>query len=70
MYPTVLRMNATPVYRFLCPIVSRLSDGETVRGRSILDCGCGGAVPLLAIVCLGDGLEIPPLPRGGVRGPS
>ena len=49
VYPTVLRMNATPVYRFLSLIVSRLDDGETVRGQSILDCGCGGAVPPLAI---------------------
>jgi len=49
MNPTVLRMNATPVHRFLCLIVSRLSEGETVRGRSILDCGCGGPVPPLAI---------------------
>jgi SAM-dependent methyltransferase len=49
MIPTVLRTNATAVYRFLGLMHARLEEGETLRGKRILDCGAGGPVPPLAI---------------------
>jgi len=49
MNPTILRTNATAVYRFLSIIHSRLPEGESLRGRRILDCGAGGRVPPLVI---------------------
>ena len=49
MKPSILRTNATPVYRFLSRIHAELSDGETLRDKRILDCGAGGRVPPLAI---------------------
>ena len=49
MIPTILRTNATAVYRFLGLIHTRLEEGETLRGRRILDCGAGGRVPPSAI---------------------
>jgi SAM-dependent methyltransferase len=47
--PTILRANATGVYRFLNLIRGRLAEGETLEGRRILDCGAGGRVPPLSI---------------------
>jgi SAM-dependent methyltransferase len=47
--PTVLRTNATAVYRFLGLMHARLEEGETLCGKRILDCGAGGPVPPLAI---------------------
>jgi len=49
MMPTVLRTNATAVYRFLGLMHARLEEGETLCGKRILDCGAGGPVPPLAI---------------------
>ena len=47
--PTILRPNATTVYQFLSVIRHQLAEGETLVGRSILDCGAGGPVPPVAI---------------------
>ena len=47
--PTILRTNATGVYRFLSLIRGRLAEGETLDGRRILDCGAGGRVPPLSV---------------------
>jgi len=45
----ILRVNATPVYRFLSLIHAALPTGETLEGKPILDCGAGGAVPPLCV---------------------
>jgi len=45
----ILRSNAVPVYYFLSFINARLPQGETLRGKRILDCGAGGALPPLAL---------------------
>lgn len=47
--PTILQTNAIPVYQFLSIIRYALKTGETLRGRSILDCGAGGPVPPVTI---------------------
>jgi len=47
--PTILRTNATGVYRFLSQMSARLDSGQTLAGKRILDCGAGGPVPPLAI---------------------
>jgi len=47
--PTILRTNATAVYRFLSLIQSELAEGESLCGKRILDCGAGGPIPPLAI---------------------
>lgn len=47
--PTVLRTNAAIVNQFLSIIRYSLEEGETLAGRSILDCGAGGPVPPVAI---------------------
>ncbi|MFC2078404.1 class I SAM-dependent methyltransferase [Candidatus Bipolaricaulota bacterium] len=49
MHPTILRANATAVYRFLSILNSSLDPGESLRGKKILDCGAGGPIPPLAI---------------------
>ena len=49
MNPTVLRTNATAVYRFLSLMSLYLGEGDTLRGKHILDCGAGGPMPPLAI---------------------
>lgn len=49
MKPTILRTNATAVYRFLSRIYASLETGARLEGRRILDCGAGGPVPPLAI---------------------
>ena len=49
MNPTILRTNATGVYRFLSWMSASLDDGETLAGKKILDCGAGGPVPPLAV---------------------
>jgi len=49
MTPTILRMNATTVYRFLSFIKAKLPEGDALRGGRILDCGAGGRIPPLAI---------------------
>lgn len=49
MSPTILRTNATAVYRFLSILNASLESGESLRGKKILDCGAGGPVPPLAI---------------------
>jgi len=49
MKPVILRPNATAVARFLSVLADDLPDGETLDGRSILDCGAGGPVPPVAI---------------------
>lgn len=45
----VLRTNAIPVYGFLSMMTSRLAEGESLRGKSILDCGAGGRIPPLVL---------------------
>jgi len=47
----ILRTNAIPVYGFLSRIAADLPDGETLAGRTILDCGAGGPLPPLALFC-------------------
>ena len=47
--PTILQPNATTVYQFLSFIRYRLAEGESLAGRSILDCGAAGPVPPVAI---------------------
>lgn len=49
MNPTILRTNATTVYRFLSILSASLESGRSVREKKILDCGAGGPVPPLAI---------------------
>jgi len=49
MKPIILRPNAIPVYRFLSLITRHLSDGDTLEGKRILDCGAGGPIPPLAV---------------------
>ena len=49
MNSVVLRPNAVPVYYFLSAITNRLSEGETSRGKRILDCGAGGVLPPVAL---------------------
>lgn len=49
MNPTILRTNATAVYRFLSILSASLESGETLRGKKILDSGAGGPVPPLAV---------------------
>jgi len=49
MKPIVLRTNATAVYRFLSLIHQELDEGDTLEGKSILDCGAGGPIPPVAI---------------------
>ena len=49
MTDVVLRMNATPVYRFLSLINTLRVQGEARAGRKILDCGAGGPIPPLAL---------------------
>lgn len=47
----ILRTNAIPVYGFLSRIAAALPEGETLTGRTILDCGAGGPVPPSALFC-------------------
>jgi len=47
--PTILRTNATAVYRFLSVLHASLDKGASFAGKKILDCGAGGPVPPLAI---------------------
>ena len=49
MNPTILRTNATAVYRFLSILHTSLAKGDSFTGKKILDCGAGGPVPPLAI---------------------
>jgi len=49
MRPTILRTNATAVYRFLSLLRARLADGEELTGRTILDCGAGGRIPPVSV---------------------
>lgn len=49
MNPTILRTNATAVYRFLSILHASLDDGDSFAGKKILDCGAGGPIPPLAI---------------------
>ena len=49
MRPTILRTNATAVYRFLSLLRARLADGEELAGKTILDCGAGGRIPPVAV---------------------
>jgi ubiquinone/menaquinone biosynthesis C-methylase UbiE len=49
MNPTILRTNATAVYRFLSIFHASLDEGDSFAGKKILDCGAGGPVPPLAI---------------------
>ena len=49
MKRTILRTNATAVYRFLSLMSAQLEEGETLDGKRILDCGAGGPVPPLAL---------------------
>ncbi len=49
MNPTILRTNATSVYRFLSRLNAALGEGEHLRGKRILDCGAGSPIPPLAI---------------------
>jgi len=49
MNPTILRTNATAVYRFLSILNASLQSGESLQGKKILDCGAGGPIPPLAI---------------------
>jgi ubiquinone/menaquinone biosynthesis C-methylase UbiE len=49
MSDVILRMNATPVYRFLSLIHTLQAQGEAPEGRRILDCGAGGPLPPLAL---------------------
>ncbi|MEN6369683.1 MAG: class I SAM-dependent methyltransferase [Thermotogota bacterium] len=57
MSPVILRPGAAPVYRFLTMIASRLGEGDTLEGKSILECGAGGHVPPLALFAQ-HGLEV------------
>jgi len=45
----ILRRNAMPLYFFLSVMNAHLSEGETLQGRKILDCGAGGVLPPLAL---------------------
>ena len=60
--PTILRTNAAIVYQFLSIIGHSLAEGETLAGRSILDCGAGGPVPPVTIFAeqgmMAHGIEI------------
>ena len=49
MNPTMLRTNATAVYRFLSILHASLDKGDSFAGKNILDCGARGPVPPLAI---------------------
>jgi len=49
MNPTILRTNATAVYRFLSILYASLEPEGRLLGKKILDCGAGGPVPPLAI---------------------
>lgn len=49
MGPVILHPGAAPVYRFLSLIASRLDAGETLAGKSILECGAGGHIPPIAL---------------------
>lgn len=49
MNPTILRTNATAVYRFLSILHASLDAGDSLTGKKILDCGAGGPVPPLAV---------------------
>lgn len=49
MNPTILRINATAVYRFLSILQASLDEGDSLTGKTILDCGAGGPIPPLAI---------------------
>lgn len=49
MRPIVLRTNATAVYRFLSLIRHELDEGDSLEGKSILDCGAGGPLPPAAV---------------------
>jgi SAM-dependent methyltransferase len=49
MMPIVLHPGAAPVYRFLTVIASRLDVGDSLAGKTILECGAGGARPPLAL---------------------
>ena len=49
MKPTILRTNATAVYRFLSRIHSSLKPEASLQGKRILDCGAGGPIPPVAI---------------------
>jgi SAM-dependent methyltransferase len=47
--PTILQLNASPVYRFLSILKASLDEGDVLEGKKILDCGAGGPIPPLAI---------------------
>ena len=47
--PTILQTNAAIVNQFLSIIQQQLGNGQTLKGRSILDCGAGGPIPPVAI---------------------
>ena len=49
MKSVVLRPNAVPLYYFLSVIADRPGQGETSRGKKILDCGAGGMLPPVAL---------------------
>jgi SAM-dependent methyltransferase len=45
---SILRTNAVPLYTFLS-MINTIEKGETFRGKKILDCGAGGAMPPLTL---------------------
>jgi hypothetical protein len=46
----VLRTNAIPLYGFLSLIIARQSQEGRSRRGTVLDCGAGGPIPLLALL--------------------